>query len=170
MARALLDLGASISILQGNLYDQYDFGPLRAAATTVVLANPTPKLPRGMLHDVIVKVEDFYYPVDFSFLDYVSGERTKQPAVILGGPFLATANAKIDCKTGTVDLAFGNHKLRLNFFTHINNSLVDYECFLADIIDECILLYDLVVDANGTLFDRLHVETDKQLEKEEKKL
>ncbi|XP_076936552.1 uncharacterized protein LOC143603719 [Bidens hawaiensis] len=90
-------------------------------------------------------------------VNQVSGERTKQPTVILGRPFLATANAKIDCRTGTVDLAFGNHKLRLNVFTHVNNAPIDDECFMADIIDECIPLYD-------------SVETDKQLEEEEKKL
>ncbi|XP_076949355.1 uncharacterized protein LOC143621975 [Bidens hawaiensis] len=175
MTRALLDLRASISILPGSLYDQYDFGPLRAVATTVVLANQTPKLPRGMLHDVIVKVEDIYFPVDFLVLDYVSGERTKQPTVILCRPFMATTNAKIDCRTGIVDLAFGNHKLRLNVFTHVNNSPVADECFMADIIDECIPLYDSVVDTDGTaetcfMFDRLQVETDNQLEEEEKKL
>ncbi|XP_076884609.1 uncharacterized protein LOC143533849 [Bidens hawaiensis] len=150
MTRALLYLGVSISILPGSLYDQYDFGPLWAAATTVVLADQTPKLPWGMLHDVIVKVEDFYYPVDFLVLDYVSGERTKQPTVIISRPFLATANAKIDCRTGTVDVASGNHKLRLNAFTHVNNSPVDDECFMEDIIDECIPLYDSVVDPDGT--------------------
>ncbi|XP_076924243.1 uncharacterized protein LOC143586628 [Bidens hawaiensis] len=128
-----------------------------------------------MLHNVIVKVEDFYYPVDSLVLDYVSGERTKQPTVILGRPFLATANAKIDGRTGIVDVAFGNHKLRLNVFTHVNNSPVDDECFMADIIDQCIPLYDSVVDTNVTtetcfMFDRLQVETDKQLEEEEKKL
>ncbi|XP_076902845.1 uncharacterized protein LOC143557724 [Bidens hawaiensis] len=128
-----------------------------------------------MLHDVIVKVEDFYYPVDFLVLDYVSGERTKQPTVILGRPFLATANAKIYCRTGTVDVAFCNHKLRLNVFTHVNNSPVDDECFMADIIDECIPLYDSVVDPDCTMetcfmFDRLQVETVKQLEEEETKL
>ncbi|XP_076895296.1 uncharacterized protein LOC143547869 [Bidens hawaiensis] len=145
MTRALLDLRASISILPGSLYDQYDFGPLQAAATTVVLADQTPKLPRGMLHDVIVKVEDFYFPVDFLVLDYI------------------------------LDLAFGNHKLRLNVFTHVNNDPVDDECSMADIIDECIPLYDSVVDTDGTtetcfMFDRLQVENDKPLEEEEKKL
>ncbi|XP_076947175.1 uncharacterized protein LOC143619027 [Bidens hawaiensis] len=143
-------LGASISILPGSLYDQYEFGPLRATATTVVLAGQTLKLPRGMLHDVIVKVEYFYFLVDFLVLNYVLGERTKQPMVILGRPFLATANAKIHCRTGTVDLVFGNHKLRLNVFTHVNTAPVDDECFMADNIDECIPLYDSVVDTDGT--------------------
>ncbi|XP_022030820.1 uncharacterized protein LOC110931746 [Helianthus annuus] len=37
--RALLDLGACVSILPGSLYDQYDFGPLKKFDTPVVLAN-----------------------------------------------------------------------------------------------------------------------------------
>ncbi|KAK1432034.1 hypothetical protein QVD17_08920 [Tagetes erecta] len=138
MSRALLDLGASVSILPGSLYDQYDFGPLRQADTTVVLADLTLKLPRGIVRDVIVKVEEFYYPVDFLVLDYVSADKTKQPNVILGRPFLATAHALIDCRTGTVDMTFGNRKIRLNVFSNGSNSLVDDECYMADIIDGCI--------------------------------
>ena len=48
MSRALMDLGASVSILPGSLYDQYDFGPLKEANTTVVLADLSHKLPRGV--------------------------------------------------------------------------------------------------------------------------
>ncbi|KAM0002155.1 putative aspartic peptidase domain superfamily [Helianthus debilis subsp. tardiflorus] len=65
MTRALLDLGASVSILPGSLYDQYDFGPLQASNTTMALADLTLELPHGIVMDVIVKVEDFYYPVGF---------------------------------------------------------------------------------------------------------
>ncbi|XP_035837609.1 GATA zinc finger domain-containing protein 14-like [Helianthus annuus] len=39
--------------------------------------------------------------------DYVSLDRTKQPTVILGRPLLATSNAQINCKSGTVDMTFG---------------------------------------------------------------
>ncbi|KAD6118795.1 hypothetical protein E3N88_10066 [Mikania micrantha] len=137
MTRALLDLGASVSILPGSLYDQYDFGPLHHADTTVVLADLTLKLPRGIVRDVIVKVEDFYYLVDFLVLDCVSFDMLKQPNVILGRPFLATAHALIDCCSGTVDMAFGNRKVRLNVFSNVSNSLVSDECFMADIIDRC---------------------------------
>jgi hypothetical protein len=70
--RALLDLGACVSILPGSLFDQYDFGPLHEINTTVVLADQTLTHPRGMVNDVLVKVEDFYYPVDFLVVDYVN--------------------------------------------------------------------------------------------------
>ncbi|XP_022000265.1 uncharacterized protein LOC110897839 [Helianthus annuus] len=63
--RALLDLGACVSILPGSLYDQYDFGPLKNFDTPVVLADQTPTYPRGMVEDVIVKVDDCYYHLTF---------------------------------------------------------------------------------------------------------
>ncbi|XP_076951355.1 uncharacterized protein LOC143624669 [Bidens hawaiensis] len=135
MSRALLDLGAGVSILLGDLYDQYDFGPLKRVEITVVLADLSHKLPRGIVRDVMVKVQDFYYLVDFLVLDYSSGDSSQQQNIILGLPFLNTAHAIIDCRFGTVDMAFGNRKMRLNVFTNVANSLSGEECFLADVVD-----------------------------------
>ncbi|XP_035838880.1 uncharacterized protein LOC110918820 [Helianthus annuus] len=111
--RALLDLGAG---------------------TTVVLADLSHKLPRGIVRDVIVKVDEFYYPVDFLVLDYSSADPIQQQNIILGRPFLNTAHAVIDCRYGTVDMTFGNRKMRLNVFT--NGTNVYDECFVANFIDE----------------------------------
>ncbi|XP_076888742.1 uncharacterized protein LOC143539276 [Bidens hawaiensis] len=125
---ALLDLGMGVSIFPGGLYDQYDFGPLKRVETRVVLADLCHKLPRGIVRDVIVKVEEFYYPVGLLVLDYSSIDPTQQQNVILGRPFLNTAHAIIDCRFGTVDMAFGNRKMRLNVFTNVSNSLASKEC------------------------------------------
>ncbi|XP_076935011.1 uncharacterized protein LOC143601506 [Bidens hawaiensis] len=137
MSKALLDHGAGVRILPGGLYDQYDFGPLKRVETTVVLADLSHKLPRGIVRDVIVKVEEFYYPVDFLVLDYSSVDSTQQQNVILGRPFLNTSHAIIDCRSGTVDMALGNQKMRLNVFTNGSNALCGDECFIADIVDTC---------------------------------
>ncbi|KAM0006352.1 putative aspartic peptidase domain superfamily [Helianthus debilis subsp. tardiflorus] len=140
--RALLDLGACVSILHGSLYDQYDFGPLQSFETIVVLADQTPMCPRGIAKDVIVKVGEFYYPVDFLVLDYV---KNNQPTVILGRPFLATAHAVIHCVEGTVRFRFGDKKSILKVFSNSTKpvankcepsekkSLVEEkECFMID--------------------------------------
>ncbi|XP_022011548.1 uncharacterized protein LOC110911259 [Helianthus annuus] len=126
--RALLDLGACVSILPGSLYDQYDFGLLKKFDTPVVLADQTPTHPRGMVEDVIVKVDDCYYPVDFLVVDYVGCVEDTQPVVILGRPFLATANAIINCATGTVSIKFGDRKLNLNVFPSFTNPLDEGKC------------------------------------------
>ena len=48
--------------------------------------------------------------------------------IILGRPFLATANAIINCRNGVMQLTFGNMTLELNIF-HLNNKqkLLEHE-------------------------------------------
>ena len=47
-------------------------------------------------------------------------ESTHQVPIILGRPFLATANAIINCRNGVMQLTFGNMTLDLNIF-HLSN-------------------------------------------------
>ncbi|KAI3786723.1 hypothetical protein L1987_40623 [Smallanthus sonchifolius] len=116
--RALLDLGASVSIIPGSLYDQHEFGPLQRVNSTVVLADQTPAHPRGIVKDVIVKVGELYYSVDFLVLDCV---KNIEPTIILGRPFLATAQANINCAEGTVRMRFGAQKMSLKIFSNLQN-------------------------------------------------
>ena len=68
-----------------------------------------------------MKIDKFYYPVDFVVLDTepIANEPNHVP-IILGRPFLATANAIINCRNGVMQLTFGNMTLELNIF-HLNN-------------------------------------------------
>ena len=74
-----------------------------------------------MVEDVLVKIDKFYYPVDFVVLDTepIASEPNHVP-IILGRPFLATANAIINCRNGVMQLTFGNMTMELNIF-HLNN-------------------------------------------------
>ena len=75
------------------------------------------KIPRGMIEDVLVQVDNFYYPMDFVVLDtdpIVKG--TNYVPIILGRQFLATSNAIINCRNGLMQLTFGNMTLELNIF------------------------------------------------------
>ena len=79
------------------------------------------KIPKGIVEDVLVKGEKFYYPVDFVVLDTESIENgPNHVPIILGRPFLATANAIINCRNGVMQLTFGNMTLELNIF-HLSN-------------------------------------------------
>ena len=79
------------------------------------------KIPKGIVEDVLVKVDKFYYPVDFVVLDTELIEnRPNHVPIILGRQFLATANAIINCRNGVMQLTFGNMTLELNIF-HLNN-------------------------------------------------
>ena len=79
------------------------------------------KIPKGIVEDVLVKVDKFYYPVDFVVLDTEPIENgPNHVPIILGRPFLATANAIINCRNGVMQLTFGNMTLELNIF-HLSN-------------------------------------------------
>jgi len=54
---------------------------------------------------------------------------------ILGRPFLAAANACINCKTGAMDISFGNKKVKLNIFNATQGPRNDKDCFVIDSID-----------------------------------
>ena len=79
------------------------------------------------MKDVLVQVEKFYFPVDFVVLDTqpLVNQGTRFP-VILGRPFLATANAIIHCKGGLMTLSFGNMTVNLNIF-HVMKEIGDDE-------------------------------------------
>ena len=115
--KALLDLGASVNLLPYSMYKQLGLGELKPTTIMLSLADRSVKIPKGIVEDVLVKVDKFYYPVDFVVLDtepIASGPNHVQ--IILGRPFLAIAKAIINFRNGVMQLTFGNMTLELNIF------------------------------------------------------
>ena len=119
--KALLDLGASVNLLPYSMYKQLGLRELKPTNITLSLADRSVKIPKGLVEDVLVKVDKFYYPVDFVVLDTkpIANGPNHVP-IILGRPFLAIANAIINCRNGVIQLTFGNMTLELNIF-HLSN-------------------------------------------------
>ncbi|CAN6447216.1 unnamed protein product [Victoria cruziana] len=114
--RALLDLGASVNVLPGFFYDACGLEGLRPISMTIQMADRSVKRPRGIIEDVLVKIEDLIFPVDFIVLDMEGVDADHQTPIILGRPFLATANACINCRTGVLEISFADKHLKMNIF------------------------------------------------------
>ena len=70
-----------------------------------------------MVDDVLVKIGDFFFPVDFIVLDTAHVHNLcNQTPVILGRPFPAIANALTNCRGGLMKLTFGNMTVEMNIF------------------------------------------------------
>ncbi|CAN6476727.1 unnamed protein product [Victoria cruziana] len=93
---ALLDLGASVNVLSGYLYDAFQLEWLKPTSMTIQLADRSVKAPRGVLEDILLKIEDFVFPVDFMILDMKGVDADHQTPIILSRPFLATTNTCIN--------------------------------------------------------------------------
>ncbi|RVW72905.1 hypothetical protein CK203_056353 [Vitis vinifera] len=99
--KALLDLGASVNLLPYSVYKQLGLGELKPTSITLSLADRSVKIPRGIIEDVLVQVDNFYYPVDFVVLN------------------LTPLN-------GLMQLTFGNMTLELNIF-YMSKKLITLE-------------------------------------------
>ena len=119
--KALLDLEVSVNLLPYSVYKQLGLGELKPTTISLSLADRFMKIPKGIVEDVLVKVDKFYYSVDFVILDTEPvAEGTNHVPIILGRPFLVTSNAIINCQNGVMQLTFGNMTLELNIF-HLSN-------------------------------------------------
>ena len=120
LGHALVDLGASVNLLPYSVYVELGLGELEPTNITLQLADRSVKIPRGIVKDVLVQVDKFYFPMDFIVLDTqpVVNQGTQLP-VILSRPFLATTNAIIHCRGGLMTLSFGNMIVNLNIFNVI---------------------------------------------------
>jgi hypothetical protein len=137
--RAFLDLGAGVNLIPYSLYQQLGLGELKLTSTVLQLADLSIKKPRGIVEDVIIKVDKFYYPVGFIVFDMKPAPYLeKQIPIILGHHFLATANACINCWTGVMKISFGNMKIGLNIFTAFQNAPDQNACFFLDAIGETV--------------------------------
>jgi hypothetical protein len=141
--RVLLDLGASVNFLPYSVYLQLGLGELNPTSMTLQLIDRSVKIPRGIEEDVLIKVDKFYFLVDFIVLDtelvQVVGTEI---LVILGRPFLAMANTLNNCRSGVMKISFGNMTEELNIF-QIRKQLLDYDqinqvCLIEEIMDEVI--------------------------------
>ena len=86
--RSLLDTRA--------IFDHHHVGELQPFLVELCLANGSVRKPYGLVEDVIVRIEDCYFPVDFLVVDMKMTKELNQASIILGRPFLATAKAVTD--------------------------------------------------------------------------
>jgi hypothetical protein len=139
--RALLDLGVSMNLLPYSVYLKLGLGELKPTTVTLQLADRSLKRPRGILEDVLIKVDKFYFPMDFIVIDTKPVHDVAiQIPVILGRPLLATANALISYRTGVMKISFGNMTVELNIF-NINSQPLEYDethpmYFIEEITDD----------------------------------
>ena len=101
VSHALADLGASINLMPYSIFAKLNLGEPTPTRMSLQLADRSVKFPRGIVKNMLVKVDKFIFPVDFVILDM--DEDSKVP-LILGRPFLATARAVIDVLDGKLTL------------------------------------------------------------------
>ncbi|XP_073122003.1 uncharacterized protein [Henckelia pumila] len=139
--KALCDLGASINLMPYSVFRKLSLGEPKSTRMSLQLADRSIKYPRGIIEDVLVKVDKLIFPVDFVVLDM---EEDLDMPLILERPFLATGKALIDVQKGELLLRVGEEKISFDVFNALKFSQNNEECFQLDVVDS--LLFDYVQD------------------------
>ncbi|GJW11531.1 reverse transcriptase domain-containing protein [Tanacetum coccineum] len=132
----LADLGASISLMPYTMYEKLGLGEPKPTRMSLELADRFVQYPRGIVENVLIKVDKFVLPIDFVILDMPEDSRIP---IILGRLFLATARAMIDVFIRKITLRVGDNEVVFDVDQSIKRPLTeDDECYIVDDLDDTI--------------------------------
>ena len=115
-------------MLPYSVFVKLGLGELHTTPAVLQLADRSTKIPRGIVEDVLIQVDKFYFHVDFIVIDTQSiQDLMKHILIILGQPFLATADAHIQCITRNMQLSFSNMNMELNIFNIVKQPHNSYD-------------------------------------------
>ncbi|GKF47532.1 DNA-directed DNA polymerase, partial [Tanacetum coccineum] len=136
ISNALTDLGVSISLMSYTMYDKLSLGEPKPTRMSLELADRSIQYPRGIIENVLIKVDKFVLPIDFVILDMPEDSRVP---IILGRPFLATSRAMIDVFNKKITLRVGDDEVIFDIDQLIKRPPnKDDECYRIDDLDNTI--------------------------------
>ncbi|GJY43482.1 retrotransposon protein, putative, ty1-copia subclass [Tanacetum coccineum] len=116
---SLADLGASISIMPFSMYKRLGIGKLETINMLIEMADNTKCAPKGMVENLLIKIDKFIFPVDFVILDMAKDIRMP---IILGRPLLAIVHAQVDIFRKTISLEVGSEKVIFKMRSSFNTT------------------------------------------------
>ncbi|XP_021718615.1 uncharacterized protein LOC110686334 [Chenopodium quinoa] len=137
--KVLCDLGASVNLMPYSLYEKLGLQKLKPSPISLQMADRTSRLPKGVVEDVLVKVGELVFPIDFVVMDMK--EDHKIP-IIFGRPFLSISQALIDVLKGQVTIRAQDKQVMFKLFNEHNFILDGGTCLRIDttnpLVDKCV--------------------------------
>ncbi|CAN6554908.1 unnamed protein product [Malus baccata var. baccata] len=133
---AMLDLGASINVMPYSIYASMKLGVLKNDGVIIQLADRSNAYPKGVLEDVLVQVNHLIFPADFYVLEMDKSDHAPSLPILLGRPFMKTAQTKIDVAKGLVTMAFDGDMISFKISESIETPNVVHSCCAIDKIEK----------------------------------
>ncbi|XP_058783297.1 uncharacterized protein LOC131657974 [Vicia villosa] len=109
----LIDLGSSINLIPLSIVKKLGNIVMTPTRMTLQLADKSITSPYGVVQDLLVKVDKFFFSVDFVVVDM---EEDHEVPVILGKPFMKTARMMIDMDAGIMKVRVQDEEVKFNLF------------------------------------------------------
>ncbi|XP_050896569.1 uncharacterized protein LOC127103346 [Lathyrus oleraceus] len=95
IGQALCDSGESINLMSPSMMKKLNYEELKPMKMNLTLADRSVTYPYGVLEDVLLRVDDLFFPVDFVILDMPEDAET---SLLLGRHLLTIGRVLIDVK------------------------------------------------------------------------
>ncbi|XP_070008726.1 uncharacterized protein [Nicotiana sylvestris] len=138
--KALCDSGASINLMHFPIFRKLEFGKMKDTGVSLQLADQSTKRPKGIIENVLIRVDKFVFPVDFILLEM---EENIEVPLILGRPFLATGRAIIDVHQGQFILRVDEERVifYMQKMMKFPGNEPSSSCFQIDLLDDLVEEY-----------------------------
>jgi hypothetical protein len=103
----LIDIGETINVMIVDTMHMLQLKQLRTTQTLLELVYKSMIIPARSLDDITITLDSWEYPMEF----LVIHSKSSKPGhpIVLGRPWLATANAFISCRSGEMAISNGTH-------------------------------------------------------------
>ncbi|XP_050104717.1 uncharacterized protein LOC126584354 [Malus sylvestris] len=146
------------------LKDRLGQGEIKPTSVILQLADRSVAYPRGIIEDLIIKVDNLYLPADFVILDM---DEDMQTLIILGRPFMATARTLIDVEAGTLTLRVQDQSVVFSLFEATKRPGDVHDCIRVDVLDSILHAEIMSRLTSDPLLNVLHGFENKYTEDEE---
>ncbi|KAA3470889.1 retropepsin-like protein [Gossypium australe] len=111
--KAMCDLGAFINVMPLSIYKLLNSGPLKETGVSCVSGRSVGKHPRH--------VNEQIFPTNFYIIDMKDDNSINSFDILLGRPFLSSAQMKIDVQSRTLTMEFDSEVVRFNVYEDIGH-------------------------------------------------
>ena len=94
------------------VFDRLNYSVLTLTPMQLQLADSSVRHPEGIVEDIPVRIRDYFVPINFVVLDM---DNQKDTTLILGRPFLYTADAHINVGVGEIRLHINGKEEKFDF-------------------------------------------------------
>ena len=133
VGKALLYLGASINLMLLSMLNKIGDVEIFPTRMTLQLADISIKYSHGVVEDLLVKVDKFYFSVEFLIMDI---EGDVEVPLIRGCPYMKTAKIMIDVGEGKLKVRVQDEKVSFDVLEAMKHPIDQRDCFKMDALHD----------------------------------
>ncbi|KAI3461675.1 hypothetical protein Pfo_018338 [Paulownia fortunei] len=118
-----------------SVFKKLGIGEIKPSTITLQLTDRSLTYPRGVVEDVLVKVDKFIFPADFVVLDM---EEDQEIPLILGRSFLVTGRAWIDVQRSELTLRINEDEVMFNIYRVLKFQEEPHTCNRIEMLETCL--------------------------------